>query len=152
MITIISSVLGFFASGIPALIDLFKDKSDKSHELKIMEMQMVMAEKRINEKLDAVALEQSSKQNIAEIKALYKTYSTGIKWVDAFNGTVRPVIAYLLILLYCVIEYMIFHVMFATNNFTLEMLEFLWSEEDQALFVAIISYYFGSRSFKRSTP
>lgn len=151
MITVISSIIGFFSAGIPSIFEFFQDKSDKEHELKVMQLQMQMAEQKNNEKLDIIEVTTHAEENIAEITSIYKTYNTGIRWVDAFNGSVRPVIAYLLIGLYCVIEYMIFHVLLKTESLTLDMLEFLWSDEDHALFVAIISYYFGSRSFNKKT-
>ncbi|MFO1242038.1 MAG: hypothetical protein U1E36_02395 [Rickettsiales bacterium] len=39
--------------------------------------------------------------DIAESRALYQTYNTGIRWVDTLNGTVRPVIAYNFFLALC---------------------------------------------------
>ena len=40
-----------------------------------------------------------------ESRALYKTYNVGIKWVDALNGTVRPILAYSFFLLYSAVKY-----------------------------------------------
>ena len=58
--------------------------------------------------------------------------------------------AFALIGLYIVIEYMIFSLIYSNNMLTLDLIECLWSDEDQALFTGIISYYFGSRAFNKS--
>lgn len=146
MITVISSLIGFLGAGLPKFMEYFQDKQDKKHELEIMDRQMQMARDANTIKLQ----ELQTQENIQEIKSLYKTFNTGIRWVDALNGLVRPIIAFALIGLYIVIEYMIFYIIGTEHGYTLEMLEFLWSDEDQALFAGIISYYFGSRAFSKS--
>ncbi|MBN8531560.1 MAG: hypothetical protein J0L97_06855 [Alphaproteobacteria bacterium] len=78
--------------------------------------------------------------DIAESRALYRTYNTGIRWVDALNGTVRPVIAYAFFLLYAVVKAM---------QFSADLPWLLWTEEDQAIFAGIISFYFGQRAMSK---
>lgn len=146
MITVISSLIGFLGAGLPKFLEYFQDKQDKKHELAVMDRQMAMAKDANTIKLQ----ELQTQENIQEIKSIYKTFNTGIRWVDALNGLVRPIIAFALIGLYIVIEYMIFYIIGTETGYTLEMLEFLWSDEDQALFSGIISYYFGSRAFSKS--
>lgn len=145
MVTLLSSLLGFFGAGFPALMQFFQDRSDKKHELEIMQLQIEMSKNKSADRLEEI----KGVENVAEINSLYATYNTGIKWVDALNGTVRPAISYLLIILYCVVQYMYFHTMITTESLTPMMLDYLWSDDDQALFAAIISYYFGSRAFNK---
>jgi hypothetical protein len=78
--------------------------------------------------------------DIAESRALYRTYNTGIRWVDALNGTVRPVIAYSFFILYASVKIM---------HFSADLPWLLWSEEDQAIFAGIISFYFGQRAMSK---
>lgn len=157
MITLLSTVVGFLSSGVPSLFEYFKDQRDKEHELKIMQLQMEMAEKNLKSNLDAIELQNQavmtqaeSAENIAEIQALYSTYKTGIDWVDAINGMVRPFIAFALIGLYCVIEVMIFNILSSNKEIlSISAIEMLWGEEDQILFGVVISYYFGSRALNK---
>ena len=147
--TLISSFLGFFGAGFPKILDYFQDKQDKKHEITLLNLQMeANREAAKQQSIDRLA-EIKAQENIQEIKSIYKTFNVGVKWVDALNGLVRPVIAFLLIGLYCVIEYMIFDIILTSGNMDLDMLEFLWGEDDQALFCAIIAYYFGSRAFNK---
>jgi hypothetical protein len=64
----------------------------------------------------------------------------GIRWVDALNGTVRPVIAYSFFILYALVKGM---------QFSAGLPWLLWTEEDQAIFAGIISFYFGQRAMSK---
>ena len=81
-----------------------------------------------------------------ESKALYKTYSVGIKWVDALNGTVRPVLAYAFFLLYAAVKYAQI-IILLDSLAMLEAFPHIWHSEDQTIFAGIISFYFGQRAF-----
>lgn len=78
--------------------------------------------------------------DIAESRALYQTYNTGIRWVDVLNCTVCPVIAYSFFLLYATVKLM---------QFSAGLPWLLWTEEDQAIFAGIISFYFGQRAMAK---
>lgn len=135
MITLLGSLLGFIGAMIPAVLKALQDAHDKKHELAILSLQIQADEKRGRSKLAAIEYA----HDVEATKVLYKTYNTGILWVDALNGTVRPIIAYSFFLLYAVIKY-------------LQMLEdsLLWDEEDQAIFASVISFYFGQRSMLKN--
>lgn len=128
MITLLGSLIGFLSSIIPDVVKMFQDRQDKKHELEILKIQIQREQTAFNQKLEAINVQ----ADIAESKQLYATYKTQIKWVDALNGTVRPVIAYSFFFLYAFLK-----IEFADN---------LWTEEDQAIFAGIISFYFGQRS------
>lgn len=148
MITILSALLGLFGSTLPSIMNYFQDKQDKKHELEILRMQMEAAKQGGTQKLKELEIE----ENIAEVNHIYDTYKTGVSWVDALNGTVRPVVAYLLIGLYCIMEFMYFSIISAnSDHITIEMLDLLWTDEDHALFSCIIAFYFGSRHLKAKT-
>lgn len=96
MITLLGSLLGFISSAFPDLLKIWRDAADRKHELAILQMQMEQQRQGHTNRLEEINVQ----ADIAESRALYKTYHTGIKWVDALNGTVRPVIAYAFFLLY----------------------------------------------------
>jgi hypothetical protein len=39
MLSLISSAIGFFASGLPQVLNFFQDKADKAQELKLAQIQ-----------------------------------------------------------------------------------------------------------------
>ncbi|PJF37983.1 MAG: hypothetical protein CUN55_19315 [Phototrophicales bacterium] len=83
--------------------------------------------------------------DIAESRALYKTYSTGVRWVDSLNGTVRPVLAYAFFLLYTSVKWAQISMLLDTTTLQ-EAIPLVWQMEDQAIFAGIISFYFGQRA------
>lgn len=71
-----------------------------------------------------------------------------MKWLDALNGTARPVLAYAFFLLCFVIKCMQFSMVDLTDPLPWQ-LEMLWPAEDQAIFAGIISLYFGQRTISK---
>jgi hypothetical protein len=144
MITVIASIAGFISSIIPEILKFFNDKSDKKHELEILQYQL-----KANKK------EQISKHNevkylaqVTENTALYNTYKTNINWIDALNGTVRPVLAYSFFALYALAKYYQIQLI-DLKNLAPYSLDLIWGDEDQAIFAGIISFYYGQRALSK---
>jgi hypothetical protein len=101
MLSLLGSLLGFGTSFLPKVMDYFQDKSDKKHELMVMEVQIKQQKELALQKLEMVNVE----ADIREIEALQKSMQpTGVKWVDGLRGSVRPVITYAFFLLFCFVE------------------------------------------------
>jgi len=144
MITLLGSLIGFMGAAFPDFLKMWRDSADRKHELVILEMQMAQQEKGHAQRLEEINVQ----ADISESRALYKTYNTGIKWVDALNGTVRPVLAYAFFLLYFTVKYMQFGMVDLGNPLPWHM-DILWSVEDQVIFAGIISFYFGQRAMSK---
>jgi hypothetical protein len=148
MITLIGSLLGFISSTFPSILRLWQDASDKKHELAILQMQMQMQfqAQGHQERIEEI----NAQADIAESAALYKTYSTGINWVDALNGTVRPVIAYAFFVLYATVKILAYHTAAVSGTTPFFILHgTLWTGDDAAIFAGIISFYFGQRAMSK---
>ena len=89
MMTLLGSLIGFLSAAFPDILKHFRDREDRRHELMILQMQMQQQAEGHNQRLEEIHVN----ADIAETRALYKTYHSGIAWVDALNGTVRPVLA-----------------------------------------------------------
>lgn len=144
MITLLASLAGFLSSLIPEIMKYFVDKNDKKHEIKILEYQLELQKLNAEKNLDEII----SASNLSEVQALYKTYKTGINWVDAFNGTVRPVLAYAFFAIYSFVKYLQYKIIAAALS-VIDIVEILWTLEDQAIFAGIISFYFGQRAISK---
>ncbi|QEK39585.1 hypothetical protein [Candidatus Sneabacter namystus] len=140
MLTLFASLIGFFGSIFPEIIKLFREKSDKAHELKILEKQMEYNNM-------SIAHLAEIESDIASNNILYKTYKTNILWIDALNGTVRPVLAYGFFIIYAWMK--IRQSVIASHLSLLGQVGLLWTENDQAIFAGIISFYFGQRTFSK---
>jgi hypothetical protein len=144
MITLLASLTGFLSSAFPYFIKMMQDKNDKNHELAIMDRQIEMQKFKLDGKLEEIELvRQQSLDNV-----LYQTYHTNISWVDALNGTVRPLLAYSFFLLYGFIKCKQYNIL-SEEMPSIVALEMMWSLEDQAIFASIISFYYGQRTIAK---
>jgi hypothetical protein len=145
MITLLGSLLGFLSAAFPDFLKLFRDAQDRKHELKILELQMQQQAQGHSNRLEEIQVN----ADIAESRALYQTYHTGIRWVDALNGTVRPVIAYSFFLLYASVKFLSYAAL-PEHGASLEVVyQTLWTTDDEAIFAGIISFYFGQRAMAK---
>ena len=141
------SLLGFGTSFLPKVMDYFQDKSDKKHELMVMEVQIKQQKELALQKLEMVNVE----ADIREVEALQKSMQpTGVKWVDGLRGSVRPVITYAFFLLFCFVEISAYLALTANGVSGLDALNAVWDEDTKALFAAVIAFWFGGRAINRA--
>ena len=135
---IIGALIGFGGSAFPSICKYFQDKSDKKHEIEVMKLQINAQEKSHNQKLEEINIS----ADIKESENLYRTFYSGIKWIDAFNGSVRPMLAYAFFLLYGYVKIAYF------VKYGGELTD-IWTSIDNTIFLTIISYFFGQRSMQK---
>ena len=135
MVTLLGALIGFLGAIFPEAIKIWRDGEDRKHELAIMDRQMDMQKQGHSQRLEAIGVA----ADIAETQSLYKTFYSGIDWVDALNGTVRPVLAYAFFLLYAYVKFkQAIHTPWA-----------IWDDDDKAIFAGIISFYYGNRALQK---
>ncbi|HJD66948.1 MAG TPA: holin family protein [Rickettsia endosymbiont of Bembidion lapponicum] len=144
MITLLAAITGFISSIIPEILKIYKDINDKRHEIDILDRQIT------NNKLNQskTFTELTISQEMAEQYALYSTYKSGVSWVDALNGSVRPVLAYSFFAMYGIVKYVQYKSL-KSSALLVQYLDILWTIDDQTIFAGIISFYFGQRTFNK---
>ncbi len=168
MIALLSALLGFFSSAFPEFIRLFREQKDRSHEITLLHLQMEYDRQKLREardaqqaehayKLEAIALERDMRES-ADLNNRPDgsgEHKTGLWAVDALSGSVRPLITYLLFAMYACVKYAQYQLLVAPalpwqQPIThLQAMVSLWSDDDMAVFTAIIAFWFGSRMFRR---
>ena len=85
MLSLIGSALGLFSSAIPKAMEMWQDKNDKAHELKLLTLQSKIT-------LDQTAIDAS----IREVKSIHQHDSQikGSTFVENTRALVRPIMAY----------------------------------------------------------
>ncbi len=136
MLTLLGSIFGLFQSILPDAFKVFRDKSDKKHELAVLKMQMEREQKGYVAKQEAIDAEAFNNRVIQETKRDEKAS----KFFINLSASVRPVISYLMFALYAGIKLAI---IFNGNDGE------LWSEEDGAILGYIITFYFGQRGMSK---
>jgi|TARA_R110001583_G_scaffold56009_1_gene169710 hypothetical protein len=146
MLSLLGTLLGFGTSFLPKVMDYFQDRSDKKHELMVMEVQIKQQKELAIQKLEMVNVE----ADVREIEALQKSMQpTGVKWVDGLRGSVRPVITYAFFLLFCFVEVSAYLALTASGVSGLDAVNAVWDEDTKALFAAVIAFWFGGRAVAR---
>jgi hypothetical protein len=147
MLTLLSSIVGFLSSAIPDLLELVRDRSDRRHELAIMDRQLAAQKHGHTERLDEIRV----MGDIAETKALYSHASTpaGVTWVDAMRAAVRPVITYCFFGLFSVVKIAGLWQLVSQGEAVTEAFLAIWDSETQALFAAVMSFWFGQRALTK---
>ena len=155
--------------GLPKLLDFFQDKSDKSHELKLAQMQTerelqlaaagYAAQAKIEEiKLDEIRTQTASDERVslisaqqAEMQAIYAhdiSLNEGTsQWMKNLRASVRPVITYGFFFLLVGIDATLAYKGLTSGIDFVQLAEQLWDDETQALFAAILRFHFGGRAF-----
>jgi hypothetical protein len=152
MLTLITTLVGALLGFVPELFKIFKDKSDKEHELKLIDLQMKQAELGHDQRMAEI----NTSADISESNAIYRTYKTGIQWIDGYNGTVRPTIAYAFFGLYSFVKaIVIYNVILHVGSTEMpvfllkDTLAMVWSEEDSAALFGILGFYYGNRAMSK---
>jgi len=144
MLSLVGSVLGFGTSFLPKVLGYFEEKRDQAHELQMMDKQLEQQLQIGHQKIQMMDVE----ADIRETEALHKEHASitrkSSQWVINLSSSVRPVITYCLF------------IEFATLTFLLSggyidngMYSLIWNNEFQAIWAAVVSFWFGQRTFNR---
>ena len=68
MLTLLGSLIGFISSAFPDFLNIWQDRSDKKHELAILDRQMEAQKQGHNQRLEEIHVQ----ADISESQALYK--------------------------------------------------------------------------------
>ena len=169
MLTLLSTLVSFLMGGLPKILDFFQDKQDKSHELKLAQMQTerelqlaaagYIAQQQIEAiRLDEIKTETSSAEKVslidaqkAEMNAIYAhdmSLNEGTsQWMKDFRASVRPVVTYGFFFLLVGIDGVLAYKGLTSGVDFNVLADQLWDNETQALFASIIAFHFGGRAF-----
>ena len=147
MIAGIVALLGAVAGFMPAVVQYLTKKADNAHEL-------AMEQLRIDAARQGAALEVDRSRAEADVRQADRIYDfanqpSGISVVDALVVLVRPLITFCIFGMWMVLTSGLF--VYAVNKgYDLgQIYKLLWDEETQAIFAAIIGFWFGNRMMVR---
>lgn len=144
MLSLLGSLLGFGTSFLPKIMDYFQDKADKKHELAVIDKQIEANKHLHTQKIELANVD----ADIRQIEALHKEHTevTGkaSRWVVNLSASVRPVITYAIFLEFVLLTVMVYCGVIDAGDY-----EMIWSEEMEAVWAAVLSFWFGSRTFNR---
>jgi hypothetical protein len=149
MISLLGTLIGFGTSIVPEVLGYFKQSQANKQELALLE-----AKARYADKLSELKIKELDAQaEIEETKGLY-THDSGIDaggFVNALRGSVRPVLTYAFFILFATVKGITLYTMVSSEgmDLTAGMLS-IWDDETQAIFSAIIAFWFGNRAMSKA--
>ena len=160
MLSLISSLMGFAAGGLPKLIDVYQDRGDKKHELAMMaanrEREIALAKEgfvaqaRVEEiKTEQIEMQTQAQEKLAMWKHDMKIGEGASTWVINLRASVRPVVTYLFVGLLIVVDVAGIWYAYSTGVAFAEAIEVIFSDDEMAMLAAILSFWFGSQAFNK---
>jgi len=160
MLSLISSLMGFAAGGLPKLIDVYQQKGDQKHELALMAAQRereialakegFVAQARVEEiKTEQIEMQTQAQEKLAMWKHDMKIGEGASTWVINLRASVRPVVTYIFVGLLVVVDIAGIWYAYSTGVAFAEAMDLVFSDEEMAILAAIISFHFGGRAFSK---
>jgi hypothetical protein len=141
------AILGALAGMVPAIVQLFTLKAQNAQQL-------AMAQLQLEAQKEGVALQVDLANAQADIRQADHIYSfgaglSGNRFVDGLAVFVRPYVTLVFFHLWILLE--VFMFIYAVNSgYDLgQLVKVLWPDETQAMFGAIIGFWFGDRMMLR---
>jgi hypothetical protein len=149
MLTLLGSILGFLGSAFPQILKLFQEAQDRRHELAILDRQMELQKLGHSQRLEEIRVEGDIQQSLALYR--HDRQPAGYKWVEALRASVRPILTYAFFLLFAAVKIAGLHTMVTVDGIALAVaLPLIWDAETQALFAAVMAFWFGQRALGKS--
>ncbi len=163
MLSLISSAVGFLASGLPQVLSFFQDRADKAQELKLAQMQtereLALAERGFlaQQKVEEIRTDQITLQTDADRQSAALDHDKAImarasNWVVNLNGIVRPLVTFLFIIELIAINLALTYWFMASGSVNsvedmIKASDIIFSEDEMALLSGICAFWFGSRQW-----
>jgi hypothetical protein len=160
MLTLLSTLISFLVGGVPKLLDFFQDKSDKSHELEMAQMQTdrelkmleagYVAQARVEEiRTEQVSIQAAEKEREALYAHDIAIGEGAAQWVINARAFTRSFITYGMFFMFMFVE--VFGFMYAWKtgvDFDIA-LDILWDNDTQTIWASVIAFWFGTQAFKK---
>jgi hypothetical protein len=171
MLALLSAVFGFLGPFVPELIRLFRERQDQAFELQRMHLSAQIAEKQHAWRMAEI----EARADIEESKALHqpmpsfgvqildKAHASGMSswavvpvfWLfavaDFVSTMVRPAVTYAMVGLFIAYKWGRFLLMQHVSDQSFQWYEgvvHLWDEQDWAVLLLVLGYWFGGRMVK----
>jgi hypothetical protein len=152
LITVASGGLGGVLRLAPEIIKGFDRKNERQHELAMMEVEIRIAEKRMEHEMRRVdaAMTISELDAIsAAVKEQGQTARAAGKFVAAISALVRPLVTYWFVMMYSAVKVTGMAMAVQAGGDWKEVLIQSWTADDMAILVMVISFWFVGRVYDR---
>ena len=155
--TLLGGLLGGAFRLAPELLKWLDRKGERGHELAMQDKALEFEKIRGAQRMAEIGSQADAAWNTGAIEALRDAVrtqgeKTGVWWADVLSSSVRPIITYWLMLLYCAAKTVAFVAALNAGAGWSTAVLTAWSEADQALWAGVLNFWFLGRVFDRVRP
>ena len=152
--TLLGGLLGGAFRLAPEVLKWFDRQGERGHELAMQDKALEFEKLRGTQRMSEIGAAADGAWNTGAIETLRDAVrtqgeKTGVAWADTLSSTVRPVITYWFMALYCAAKTAAFvAAVNAGAGWGVAILH-TWTEADQALWAGVLNFWFLGRVFDR---
>ncbi|WP_367025570.1 hypothetical protein ABZN20_13500 [Methylococcus sp. ANG] len=154
----IETLLGGLFSGAfrlaPEILKWLDRKGERGHELAMQDKALEFEKPRGAQRMAEIGAAGEAAWNSGAVEALREAVAaqdqrSGVRWADALSTSVRPVITYWFMALYCAAKTAAFVGAVDAGVEWIPAIHSTWTEADQALWAGVLNFWFLGRVFDR---
>jgi len=152
--TLLGGLLGGAFRLAPEILKWLDRQGERGHELAMQDKALEFERLRGAQRMSEIGASADAAWNTGAIEALRDAVrtqgeKTGVWWADALSSSVRPIITYWLMALYCAAKSVAFVAALNAGAGWGAAVLAAWSEADQALWAGVLNFWFLGRVFDR---
>jgi hypothetical protein len=152
--TLLGGLLGGAFRLAPEIRKWLDRKGERGHELAMQDKAIEFEKLRGAQRMAEIGAAADAAWNTGAINALKEAvaaqgHQSGVRWADALSASVRPVITYWFMGLYCAAKTAAFAAALTAGAGWGEATLHAWTEADQALWAGVLNFWFLGRVFDR---
>ena len=152
--TLLGGLLGGAFRLAPEILKWLDRNGERSHELSMQDKALEFEKLRGASRMAEIGASADAAWNTGAIEAFKEAVAgqgrpSGVKWADALSTSVRPVITYLFMVLYCTAKGTAFFAALNGGAGWVEAVQAAWTAADQALWSGVLNFWFLSRVWER---
>ena len=152
--TLLGGLLGGAFRLAPEILKWLDRKGERGHELAMQDKALEFEKLRGAQRMAEIGTAADAAWNTGAIEALKEAVAaqgqrSGIGWADALSASVRPVITYWFMALYCAAKTATFAAGVSAGAGWGDAILHAWTDADQALWAGVLNFWFLGRVFDR---
>ena len=155
--TLLGGLLGGLFRMAPEVLKWLDRQGERGHELAMQDKALDFEKLRGAQRMGEIGASADAAWNTGAIEALREAVAaqgqrSGVRWADALSISVRPVITYWFMALYCAAKLAAFAAALTAGAGWGVAILHAWTAADQALWAGVLNFWFLGRVFDRVRP
>ena len=152
--TLLGGLLGGVFRLAPELLKWLDRQGERGHELAMQDKALEFEKLRGASRMGEIGASADASWNTGAIEAFKEAVAgqgrpSGVKWADALSISVRPVITYLFMALYCTAKTVAFIAALNAGAGWGAAVLVAWTDADQALWAGVLNFWYVGRVWER---